>query len=675
MQNNNLNEKNFSNNEELNDEDLNSEQNEENDNNEEIYTQEELDKIEMLSSKDRKFFVYLRQSIKWRSEMSLELQEKEITNFAKNSLWLKKENLLFITEEASAYWWDNDNEEGELFSKNKNKIKREKFDKMMSELEEDSKLPINERKYWWSIFLNVSRMARNPYDFTRIWNIMQKWYWMYTVQEKIVDSPSWLLLFRILQAFSIYYSDALSEKNTMYKLKSLIDNLAIRWWKIPFWYKSLNKEIFIDKEEADIVKAVFDLYYENKVKKWNKYEYMDLYNDLKLNDKLNQTIIENKVKRKSKDDTRSEVWRIDWFVWWILRSTKIVPDTRDRTIRYNWEIITSQKIKFKELVNLYNSKDFLNDLKKKNITINTKEGWNAFKLWVNKIFIAQQTHLKIIESNKVYNSVANYMESNSRKYPIEAIRWGYYNWILKCPSCEWYIWGLKWWWEYRYSCKDKDCLNPVKWLREEFIDNYLIDFVFKFLKSDDFSRKYLRKIWEVFFTDELDDLKNKLKAEKRARTLSFEKHKTLEKETKEYEKNIKKSILEKEAEEYMSLLIKNKELTERERRVLWNIDRKIEDIEGRMTEIDEQFTEYIHSFDDLSSFFHKTKSRVYRKSIINRIINEITLNATEIKSDTEKTLKEWKNYWTVNKVKLEDLELHPFFNELYILNRFLLNNE
>lgn len=144
-----------------------------------------------MEQKDKKYFVYLRQSRKDNSFHSFDVQLKGIENFAKiNNIKLDLSENYLKKEEASAYSWN-----------------RSWFDDMIDILEKDSKhLPEN-RKYSWIIFYNTSRISRNPRDFLRIEELMKEGYAMFSATENIIDSAAWMYFFRMMQIESIYYSD------------------------------------------------------------------------------------------------------------------------------------------------------------------------------------------------------------------------------------------------------------------------------------------------------------------------------------------------------------------------------------------------------------------------------------------------------------------------------------
>ncbi len=156
----------------------------------------------------RKFFVYLRQSKKDNSEYTFDVQHSGIHAFAKRVGIDLEKNGVEVMENVSGY--------GEAY--------REEFEKMMLALREDSRKPESERQYAGIFFFNASRLSRNQKDFVSIENLMKEGYKMFSATENIVDSPSGMYFFRMIQVESVYFSDRQSSKSVTYLIHTTSEN-------------------------------------------------------------------------------------------------------------------------------------------------------------------------------------------------------------------------------------------------------------------------------------------------------------------------------------------------------------------------------------------------------------------------------------------------------------------
>lgn len=95
---------------------------------------------------------------------------------------------------------------------------------MVRDLENDSKLPFERRRFAGILFFNVSRIARNAEDFLRVEQLMRKGYKILSATENIIDSASGMYFFRMVQIESIYYSDRQSSKSQSYSLHILSEH-------------------------------------------------------------------------------------------------------------------------------------------------------------------------------------------------------------------------------------------------------------------------------------------------------------------------------------------------------------------------------------------------------------------------------------------------------------------
>lgn len=191
---------------------------------------------------EKRLLAYVRQSKKGNSEYSHTVQEKAIRAFIKAHSLPEIEEV--FREDASAKT---------ALSEQSGQSIRKKFDKLMTILEEDSENTMENRKYQWVIFFDVSRISRNSSDFVTIENLMKKWYRMYSVRENIVDSPAGLYFFRMAQIEAIYYSERQSSKIRLYRFHKIKhDPRAWMWWKdVTYWYmvkKGRNRQ---DSENDD----------------------------------------------------------------------------------------------------------------------------------------------------------------------------------------------------------------------------------------------------------------------------------------------------------------------------------------------------------------------------------------------------------------------------------------
>ena len=150
---------------------------------------------------------------------------------------------------------------------------RPKFNSMMQKIEKDYdniRLNHSPRKYWGIIFWKLDRLSRNFDDFAKIDSLLDKWYELISATETIQNTYTGRLLFRILAWFAIYESEKLSARISYTLIKNIIGkNLGSLWGKRTiYWYKlkdswKNNKHIEIDKQEVEIINAIYDSYYKN----------------------------------------------------------------------------------------------------------------------------------------------------------------------------------------------------------------------------------------------------------------------------------------------------------------------------------------------------------------------------------------------------------------------------
>lgn len=412
-----------------------------------------------VESKPLEYLWYTRQSKAWNSELTFDAQKKAIKKYARdNRLKLSIENI--FEEEKSGYvGW-----------------KRPVFEAMVAILEKDSES--EERRYWWAIFFDISRLARNGEDFIRIEKLYRLWYKFISIKENIVDSAAWMYFFRMICSESIFYSDRQSSKATQYWL-FVINNspYAYLWWssiqygygvkKTRYW-----KEIIVNPLHSKVIKRIFELNYE-----WYKHKMIldTIFNEFKEEcESLNR-------RRKSKDEYYS-LPRDDKAVSRILLNKE--------RIRYNWKRFVIIDVKFED------------DLK---ILQSFYKTPRDIKKWRN-ILVFETPKLRIMDDDLYDSVLLKNSDRQHRKIEVGIFDWALYSNVLKCV-CGWAITGQRWWNgnKYRYMCSNARANNGScdrkSIILEEQLDNYIhkeiieyiniepvYEIVFDFIKKEELVR-------------------------------------------------------------------------------------------------------------------------------------------------------------------------------------------
>lgn len=221
------------------------------------------------------YFMYTRvsddaykTSLDDQAELLLDLAEKEK---------IDKANIVIIKEDQSwAKSWD-----------------RTKFEEMMRELEYDadkaSKSKNYRKKYKGIMFWKTDRLARNHEDFWRLERLLDAWYEFISYSEKIENTYTWRLLFRMLSAFAIYESEKLSARMSFAKANAFMKQRFDKMWakNLPFgyewvykkdskWKKTNEKErITVNQEKAKLINRLYSLYI--VIRWWNKSQKNKIY--------------------------------------------------------------------------------------------------------------------------------------------------------------------------------------------------------------------------------------------------------------------------------------------------------------------------------------------------------------------------------------------------------------
>ena len=213
------------------------------------------------------YFIYARYSKKEAEE------EKEASLWGSEKETSIKSQVEMMKSIALANWIEI--REENIIRENiswKKDVERVKFDEMIDKLKEDAKKP--NRKYGGVLFWKIDRLARNFKDFAELDYLMDQWYEFISATEKIENSYTWRLLFRILAWFAIYESEKLSARIGYSFVRNIIaqDFKRLGGNRIIFWYKFTKKDnnIVIGKSQAEIVREIYETYAHNIKEFWNK---------------------------------------------------------------------------------------------------------------------------------------------------------------------------------------------------------------------------------------------------------------------------------------------------------------------------------------------------------------------------------------------------------------------
>ncbi len=155
----------------------------------------------------KKFFIYTRVSDN-KYEKSIDNQDEILRKLAFND-GIDKDNIVLKSETKSWKKWSN----------------RSEFEEMLDILEKD------ELKYRWKpeyreyggiYFFKIDRLARNDWDFQKIFNLLDAWYIFKSATETIENTPTWRLLFRMLSSFAIFESEKLSSRESVANIHNII---------------------------------------------------------------------------------------------------------------------------------------------------------------------------------------------------------------------------------------------------------------------------------------------------------------------------------------------------------------------------------------------------------------------------------------------------------------------
>lgn len=330
----------------------------------------------------KKYFLYARVSDP-RYEESIESQFSVLENLAIRD---KIDENLIIKKSEVKSWYKS----GE----------RDVFNEILKELINDAKINTRpeKRKYWWVYFFKVDRLARNDEDFTKIFDLVDKWYIFKSATETLENTPTWRLLFRLLSWFAIYESEKLSNRESITQLHNLVnERFRSLWWESIFWYykykknneNSINEEenqkIKKNLKEAQIIKDIYTTFDKNK--EWifeRNLTYKDIF---EIIDKKHDGYLSKHMKNKNRHTPNDES-----LISTILKNESMT--------KYNWIVEREFEVKdslFKSYVEVTKNKE------NNNWTLN----------WINLVgakikFFRYYQDLVIIEDS-LYKKVQDYM--------------------------------------------------------------------------------------------------------------------------------------------------------------------------------------------------------------------------------------------------------------------------
>lgn len=442
---------------------------------------EELDNFLDLSEKkldSLEYLWYTRQSKAGNSELTFDAQNKAIKKYARDN----KLKLSTIFEEEKSWYvsW-----------------KRFQFEIMIDLLEKDSQS--TQRKYWWVIFFDISRMARNWEDFIKVEKLYKQWYKFISIKENIVDSAAWMYFFRMICSESIFYSDRQSSKATQYWLFVINRNpYAYLWWSaVQYWYSikkywNQKSEIMVNPFHSKIIKRIFELNYE-----WLKHK--EIINVIS-NEFKTELEVFNNTRKKWTD------------IFYIPKNEKEISKIllNKERIRYNWKRFVIIDIKFEDDLKILQS--FYNRPK------DIKKGRN--------VLILETPKLRIINDELYDNVLIKNKDRQHRKIEVWVFNWALYSDVLKCV-CWWSITGQRWWnWnKYRYICSNARANNWIcerkTVILEEQIDDYIQREIIKYINIE----PIYEVVYDLIKRQELsrvnDALKsNRIKLESKERKLN-----------------------------------------------------------------------------------------------------------------------------------------------------------
>lgn len=583
-------------------------------------------------SESKIFFVYLRQSKEWNSAHTFDVQLRTIEHFAhQRGFPINDKNAIIKQEDASAY-----------------EKTRKRFEEMMLELERDSEKEPEFRIYEGILFFNVSRLARNAEDFVRIEQLMKKGYKMLSATENIIDSPSGMYFFRMIQVESIYYSDRQSSKSQSYSLHILSENPRRAIWGkgATYGYYTKDGDIHIHPVNSLIVKRIFDL---KKEEKGNETIASIIQQEFKANvDKYNRTLnpqelsIENQSNENESGEDAEDLSQLEEDEVLTDKKTKkpqqvkaTIPNSKQvsdilsgrGSVQYDGRRRCKFELKFEEDIKLYNG--FLSS---KMFRFRFEKG-DRFQKGKNILFL-EVPELRIV-------SPELFKEMDGKKVSRERPENGHvYNGILYC-GCGTEMRGKVEWklGKVYYQCpeamrKNGTCENSTR-IEERHVHFHIQSYVFPHLWLFEGSEEFeegLRFVKEA----RTEDLRNRLKTEFGALT-----------KLKTGQKSAETVGLQ---EDYIQR-IEDKQTT------IKAIEQEIEDA---LEKAEADYLEYIREFEE----FEKLP-----KSKQSKLASEVFVRLTmEEERTDEYRYNNPYNRKSIQYQKLASYELTPYYQALFDMN-------
>ena len=288
---------------------------------------------------------------------------------------------------------------------------------------------------------------------TTLESILQMWMNVFTHE--------WRLQLTFMQGFSEYERRKISMRTMTWKMEKCRQGFVINsntkyWFDIErSWENWRNKTIVVNKDEAKVIKEIFNkFYYEGKTQ-------CEIARDLTL----------KKIPTRSDTDSKSKAKSRNWY--WVWTQEKISDLLRREEyiwVSYYWKTKTEYWV----------------------TTLLPKEDWIPVNC------------PSIIEKDLFYN-VQKMLEAKVNPTRKKNTNIYILSWHLKCPYCNYsYQWYKSWKWNYYYRCKwwksmnlniENPCRNKqISWvLIEKFIWNIIKEIIWN---PSRFSKNFERMVQE-----------------------------------------------------------------------------------------------------------------------------------------------------------------------------------
>jgi len=327
----------------------------------------------------------------------------------------------------------------------------------------------------------VDRFFRRTIDLLDyVRTLTKKWIlFKATSQSFETNTANWKMILGIFWILAELERDLIRERTMLGKKTKSRKWFYVWWWVASLWYTIdkgiLWNKLLINKEEAEVVKRIFDLFV-NEKKSIN--EIAKIF--------TNEKVITKHSKRNYSETAKKKMNVREW-IWYPTTISEVLKNTKYIWVYYYWRY-----------------SDTVDEDTRKRVKIeNPKDEWLTCKcariLKNNNIFNKAQV---LIWKNKI-------LKNNKISYT--------FTWLIECSHCNMaYYWykGSKWTLNYKcwWSKRDK---NPGKELckNNQKSELILIDAVWKKLNE---IFKNPKEILEAYYQKDLEenDIIKKLKKEK-----------------------------------------------------------------------------------------------------------------------------------------------------------------